>query len=263
MVAPLVPAHVSSPARSLSGPRLAAELGATAAIALAFGAGLGGGALLTAASVPPPDPCALPGGVELGALTSADRSWIAHRAVACSDREHGRITAAEYRAAIASNDATPIAIAVEPPPRPAIVWAATVRSVSSQWSDTDWSAARVLGAPDAAPGSDDPNAWASLGADDRVEWIEVGLAQPRRLSAVQVFESYNPGAVSRVELITTSGAHVVAFAGGPMRMGETANMRMFELACTDEPIAAIHVTVDSMAVSGWNELDAIGGVPCD
>ncbi len=249
MAAPLVPAHVSAPAR---GPLL------TAAIALAFAAGLGGGALMTASTAPRRDPCALPGGVELGALGDADRSWIARRAVACSDRAHRRITAAEYRAAVARLDAPAAA------PPPAILWAATVRGVSSQYGEDEWSAAHVLGAPDVYPASgDDPRAWASLGADDRIEWIEVGLAQPRRLSAVQVFETFNAGAVSRVELITTRGARVVAFAGGPMRSGETAGQRTFAVACTDEPIAAIHVTVDSLAVSGWNELDAIGGVPCE
>lgn len=253
---PLVPAHVSPPARPWLGGL------AVASIALAFAAGLGGGGLLAATPTPHHDPCALPAGLELGALSAADRSWLARRTVACSDRAHGRTTADEYRAAIAALDAAPAPDAA--PPAPPIVWAASVRGFSSQWSESSWSAAQVLGPPQIFPASgDDARAWASKGADDRVEWIEVGLDAPRRLSAVQLFESYNPGAVTRIELVSTSGARHVAYAGDPMRMGEVAGQRTFDFACTDEPIAAIRVTLDSPSVSGWNELDAIGGVPCE
>lgn len=251
---PLVPALTSPPPRP--GPRL----GAAAMLALGLGAVVSGALVLTAPPAPRVDPCAVPGGVEFDGLSPADRSWLAHRLVACSDRAHGRITAGAYRDAIAAIDRVPEVAT----PAPALVWAATVRGASSQWSADAWSAARVLGPPEVYPRSgDDARAWASRGADDQVEWIEVGLAQPRRLAAVQIAETYNPGAITRVELYRASGAVEVAYAGAAVATGPAATLRTIGFACTAEPIVAIRVTLDSAAVAGWNELDAIGGQPCD
>jgi hypothetical protein len=37
---------------------------------------------------------------------------------------------------------------------------------------------------------------------------------------------------------------------------------VFEVRCTRERIASVRVHLDSKAVAGWNEIDAIGVVPC-
>jgi hypothetical protein len=235
---------------------------AVSAAALCFVAGLGAAAtLLERDATPPPDRCALPAGIELDALTAADRSMVVRRALACVDYERGRATLAEYRAAIAE----------APPPTPmpplamaTVMWASTIRDVSTEYSSLNWSAGRVLGAPDVFPaGGDQVNAWASRGADDRVEHLEVGFATPRRLSAVEIFETFNPGAVSRVELIGVDGSHRIAYQGAAETLSTPSHRRRVEVGCTDVAIAAIRITVDSPAVPGWNEIDAIGGTTCD
>lgn len=151
---------------------------------------------------------------------------------------------------------------------PSISWASSVRSFSSQYGTTSWSAQQLLGAPDVYPQHGDlVKAWASLGADDRDEHVEVGFSQPQRISLVEIYETYNPGAISRVELVTTSGRRIAAPAGIAERasfadQGPAAQRHVVELGCTDEPIAAVRVTVASKAVPGWNEIDAIGVAPC-
>lgn len=230
-------------------------------------AGTVGLAAMTAATViqrpaphPPGDPCALPSGMALDALDAADRSWAVHRAVACRDLTAGRITAAEYRAVVAALDHPPTPPSPPTPREP--LWASRVVGMSSEWSTDAWSAARVLGPPDVRnPGTDDDAAWASREADAPTEWIEVALPTPTRLTGIDVIESYNPGALSAVELITASGARRTVFAASAT--GPTgAYRRAIGFACTAEPIAAIRVTLASAAVAGWNELDAIGGRPC-
>ncbi len=152
----------------------------------------------------------------------------------------------------------------EPPPTPpAMIWAASVRDLSTQYASDNWSAAQALGAPDVFPAhGDQVKAWASLTADDRLEFLEVALARPSVLSAVEVYETYNPGAVSEIELIGVSGKRVVVHRQPAAASGQGAQRKRVDFACTAEPIAAIRVTVDSQRVAGWNEIDAIGGQPC-
>ncbi len=236
---------------------------AVPAIALAalLGAGLSIHVTRATATRTAADSCALPADV---VVSPADRSLVTRRALACRDLEHGRITLDEYRAAIRRLDERPAPVVTMPPIEPEIAWAASVRDRSTEYSTSSWSAGRVLGPPDVHPASgDNVNAWASLGADDRVEYLEVALDHPRRLSGVQVFETYNPGAITSIELIGENGQRWPVYQGAAAALGQPAHVRSATFLCTELPVAAIRVTVDSTAVPGWNEIDAIGGVTCD
>lgn len=248
---------------------LALGRGALLAAALfVFGSGMLAGQVARTPAPPPAariDPCALPAGVLMDLLGPVERALIARRALHCADLSHGRIDAAAYRAAISALDAPapeamPLLIA---PPPPAMIWAATVRSMSSQYAVDDWSAKRALGAPDVFPaGGDQVNAWASEGADDRVEYLELGLERAAHISALEIFETFNPGAVSRIELIGRSGTRTLVHRGTPAATGRVSNVHRTDFACSAEPIVAVRVTLDSPAVEGWNELDAVGAQPC-
>ncbi|MBL9016013.1 MAG: hypothetical protein JNL83_17630 [Myxococcales bacterium] len=218
-----------------------------------------GAVLATRPSAPALDPCRP--SVDIATMTQHHRTVVARWALACSDLTHGRITQAQYDARSAAIDAAwtaPVAA-----PEPVMVWAATVRGFSSQYSEASWSAQRVLGAPDVYPQHGDlVNAWASRGADDADEWIEVGFAQATRASAIELYETFNPGAVSEIELVTASGNRITAYQGSPAASGPQANKLRVELACSDEPIVAVNVRLGSRRVVGWNEIDAIGLQRC-
>lgn len=151
-----------------------------------------------------------------------------------------------------------------PPPHraPGVMWADSVLGYSSQYTDRSWSAAQALGMPNVYPGSGDiPQAWASKEADGGPEWIELGYAQPQAVSAVEIYETFNPGAIESVELVTTSGRRIHLLPRGvPSTTG--AFKRVFDVACTNEPIAAVRINVAAHLVDGWNEIDAVGLVPC-
>ncbi|CAN5781576.1 hypothetical protein BH11MYX3_BH11MYX3_02160 [soil metagenome] len=217
-------------------------------------------ALATQAPPMSADPCEV--GIDVSTLSMRDRGLVARRMLACSDVTNGRISAADYRQQVAAIDAAWTAPPVVVAP-PAIQWASSVRGFSTQYTATSWAADRVLGAPDVFPAhGDNANAWASLGADDRDEWIEVAYAQPMHVSAVEVLETYNPGAVSALELVTVSGQRLTVYQGAPGTTGKTSNTLHVDLRCTTEPIVAVKVMLRSTKVAGWNELDAIGLVPC-
>jgi hypothetical protein len=220
------------------------------------------GSAVLALRTQPADPCGI--AMDPSSLDTHDRGLVARRMLACSDLTHGRITAAEYRAQIDMIDAEwtpPAPVLVVPPP--ATQWASSVRAMSTQYTADSWAANKVLGAPDVFPAhGDNANAWASLGADDRDEYLEVGFTQPMRASAVEIYETYNPGAVRSITMITTSGKRIEAYRANPSATGQNVNILRADVGCTGEPIVAVRVELGSKVVEGWNEIDAIGLVPC-
>jgi hypothetical protein len=261
-LAPSLPSAASRmTSRPSSSARIAGPILIASAAAVFLGSGIVASTLLsTAAPRQTSDPCGVPTGLDLGTLDPSARTLTARRLMACNDLRFGRITREQYATTVAAIDERWTMIPKVPPQT---IWASTVRGFSTQYSTPSWSAAQVLGAPNVYPAAGDQTAaWASLGADDRAEWLEVGFDQPRPVSGVEVFETYNPGAVTRVELITTSGRRIVAYAGAAAPRGGSYK-REIQVACTGEPVAAVRVELDSKAVPGWNEIDAIGVVPCE
>src|SRR5690606_38694101 len=80
-------------------------------------------------------------------------------------------------------------------------WASSVLGFSSQYTASAWSAAQALGQPDTYPTyGDQPTAWASQSPDATVEFIELGYPAPSPIDSVSIYETYAPGAVSKVSV---------------------------------------------------------------
>ncbi len=209
-----------------------------------------------------PDRCAI--STDAAGLAPRDRALVARRMLACNDLVNGRITAADYRATLATLESqwarpAPVVAATPAPLR----WATEVRDVSTMYTQTSWSASRVLGPPDVHVYGDNVNAWASMTADDGPEWIEVGYGAPVHVSGVQVIETYNPGAVVSIELVMASGERRTVHEAKPTAKPPTIHTSAATFECTDEPVVAVRVKLSSQHVPDWNELDAIGVVTCD
>jgi hypothetical protein len=213
-----------------------------------------------------PDACALPPGITLDVLQPPDQSYALHHAVLCSDLEHRRISSSEFerRMKLLERPTLPIpaAPAATGAARP-VTWAATVRAFSSQYTADSWSANQARGAPDVFPRHGDiSESWAPLEPDAGPEFIEVGYNAPRRASGVEVLETFNPGAITDVQVITADGERRSVYHAAAAAMGDIAYRRHIDFACTDVPVVAVRVTLDTKAVPGWNEIDAIGVTPC-
>ena len=248
----LLQPELSTPHTPSTGHKVAGTALVAGAALLLVGAGLALGTQHSPA--PAVDPCAMPGGTSLDNLGSHDANLVTRRLLACNDLRFGRITGEEYKAAIAALEKqwTP-----EPPPPARVVWASSVRGFSTQYTTSSWSAAQALGAPNVPVPGDNANAWASLGADDRDEWLEVGFENAGRVSGFEIHESFNPGAIDRVELIMASGTPQTVQVRGTRVPGAK-----HRFGCTAEPVVALRVHIASTQVAGWNEIDAIGVVPC-
>lgn len=261
-----MPDHVLAPIDRKLPARAALGTILGGAAALAFSLGLMTGRWVTVAEPGPAQRCALPAGIAFDSLGAPQRERVVDRVMLCVDHERGALSGAEYRAAVAALAVRPavdldvITVTAAPP---APVWASSVRSVSSQYGEDDWSAGQLLGPPDVQPaGQDSVKAWASLEADAAVETVEVGFGAGRRMSAVDVVESLTPGAISRIELVFEGGRTALVEQRAAAPGDATSAVHRVSFACTDEPVVGVRVTLDSAAVPGWNEIDAIGAQPC-
>ena len=247
-----VPSRVGRPATPTN-PLTRGTIALLATSIVMLGASTWLGAVYLAAA----DPCALPSGA--ASLDEPAQVELARHAMACRDLENGRITLDDYRALIGVAIAPPAA-----PEPPQVMWASSVRAVSSEYSADQWSAKQALGAPDVYPNSGDlPHAWASLTPDAPWEFIEVGFPTPQKIRGVVVYETLAPGAISEVEIITASGARKVVYQQEHVDAAPTgAQITPFAFLCSDEPVVAARVRLASGQVPGWNEIDAIGALPC-
>jgi hypothetical protein len=133
-------------------------------------------------------------------------------------------------------------------------WATGARA-SSEYQTDSWSARQATGKPNTSQGGDAVTAWASSSADSDEEWLELTYDQAVRPTLVRIHETYNPGAVSKVEAKDAKGAwHVLWHGQDPTRaVPGWFDVRVDPSFSTRE----IRVTIDNDAVSGWNEIDAV------
>lgn len=123
---------------------------------------------------------------------------------------------------------------------------------------TGWSAEQIVGPPDTPYFGDVTTAWASKSPDGSQEWIVAEFPRSVLVSAIEVVETYNPGAVSEILTVSMAGIETSIWKGtdplaGQGLRGGTARFPI------SQPISTrrIKIAVDSKTVPGWNEIDAV------
>lgn len=121
-----------------------------------------------------------------------------------------------------------------------------------------WGPEQATGEPDTHQAGDVETAWASLTADGEDEWLLLEYAEPVVPTAVLVYESFNPGALTKVSVFKLDGSEFTAWSGkDPTPVGG-------ERGVSEIPIKVpfktnrVKIYLASKAVPGWNEIDAVG-----
>lgn len=137
-------------------------------------------------------------------------------------------------------------------------WASSA-SASSEYGASNYSASRATGAPNVRFHGDNAQAWATRLADAANEWIELTFANPVPAAAVRVRQSFNPGAIVRVELIDTAGGVQTVFQGTDTNVYPRLSIGwlVVKFPTTAQHIERVRLSLDSVAVRGWNEIDAV------
>jgi hypothetical protein len=117
---------------------------------------------------------------------------------------------------------------------------------------------QVIGPPNTAGPGDLSTAWASAEQDNQDEWLIVEYDTKVSPKAIVIHETYNPGAVAKVTHYPTWGRERVMWQGtDPTPVSAGAGVSRLPVNTTLKT-NRIKVYIDSMAVPGWNEIDAVG-----
>lgn len=139
-------------------------------------------------------------------------------------------------------------------------YASKVIAFSSQFSPTSWSAAQALGEENVYPDYGDFNkAWASLKADENREFLVLGLDIPQTAKTIEIYETFNPGAVDSVFIRNADTGQWIKVYSKPVNTDIIQQERIFGIFLNETTflIDAVRVAVNSPAVEGWNEIDAV------
>ena len=121
-----------------------------------------------------------------------------------------------------------------------------------------WGVGEATGSPNTTGFGDITTAWASQSADGQKEWLEVEFAQSVVPQAVWIYETYNPGAVTKVTRLGALGAEEVLWEGtDPTPVGSQGGISKIPLS-GGMSVSRLRIYIDSPAVPGWNEIDAVG-----
>ena len=83
-------------------------------------------------------------------------------------------------------------------------------------------------------------------------------AQPVNPIGVEIYESYNPGAVAKIEVLDlNSDEWIVVWEGAAVTAGEELAVFAPELQAVDFATDQVRLTIDEPLIDGWNEIDAV------
>ena len=139
-------------------------------------------------------------------------------------------------------------------------YATKVIRFSSQYTTTSWAATSALGKENVYPNYGDfANAWASLSADEKREFLELGFDTIQTVRSIEIYETYNPGAIDSVFLRDATSKKWNLVYAKPVVKNLEEKSRIFSIYLMETGYFsdAIRIAINSPAVPGWNEIDAI------
>ena len=126
-----------------------------------------------------------------------------------------------------------------------------------------WGPEQATGKPDTLMAGDIVTAWASATPDEQDEWLLLTYAKAVKPVEIQVYETYNPGAVYRVTVFDGNKEVEVWSGTDPVTVNSSLN-GLSSMGTAKLPVTVgfstkmVKVYLHSKAVTGWNEIDAVG-----
>jgi hypothetical protein len=137
-----------------------------------------------------------------------------------------------------------------------LVQYAASATASSEYSSPDWSASQAAGAPNTATCGDQPSAWASLHSGG-VDWLSLTYDQAVIPTRIVIYETYHPGAVSRVEVLDENGSPITVYQADPSIVEQCPSELVIQVRDLKVPVRQVKLTIDQSNHNGWDEIDAV------
>lgn len=127
-----------------------------------------------------------------------------------------------------------------------------------QKQNASWGVEQLIGEPDTASYGDVRSAWAPATQDGQQEWIVVDYAAAITPKSIEIYETHNPGALTKVSIFDALGREVIVWEGKdptqPPALGGLSKIPVSTIWSTRQ----VKIYLDSPTVAGWNEIDTIG-----
>lgn len=127
---------------------------------------------------------------------------------------------------------------------------------STEYGNPRWAASQATGEPDTPSAGDCPTAWASRDPDGPSEWIELRFATDVEPEIIRIHETYNPGAIVKVEARDGERAWKTLWEG-PAAPADAPRWLEIPVNSAGFTTQRVRLTLDTGAVPGWNEIDAV------
>lgn len=219
-----------------------------------------GGAPAAPGATPAPGEFSLPNGVVAapgGVVWVSDNSGE-YSAVSALRLQVDQASAATAQALAA----TPEPSAQPSPPASALTRQWASEAIASSFYAPDYDPEGATGPPDVTACQDSPDAWAAADPNG-LETLELRFRAPVFAVGVTVYQSYNPGFVTRVELIDERGEARTVYTAEPAPATGCPLPLAITFDQTLTRVGAVRLTVDQRPGANWNEIDAVEliGVP--
>lgn len=143
-------------------------------------------------------------------------------------------------------------------------WAVNAKASTTYAGNLDNSQAsyhpmQATGVPNVDRHADDSSSWATKEADAGIEWIELDYAKPVNATEIRIRQTFNPGAIIKVELFDESGTAHNVWQGPDMTSYPDNEIAWLNVAVetTQYKTQKVKITLATNAVDGWNEIDAV------
>jgi len=135
-------------------------------------------------------------------------------------------------------------------------------SATSQYGSQSWSAGQMVDIPDTDACGDITTAWAS-DSPDGPEQLTLGYAVSVIPTQINIYETYNPGAIVQVAVVSESGGETVVYEAAQQVVEECPRILSIEVDGVTDYVQQVVIRLDETNHPSWNEIDAVQliGIP--
>ena len=138
-------------------------------------------------------------------------------------------------------------------------WASSAKA-TSQYSSPLWSARQATRRPNTEGCGDRPTAWASK-SQTGIDTLTVGFKIPVVPKLVKIYQTYNPGQVTKVQVVDVKGKATNVYTAEPVALVPPITCPVvLEIPITGvtAKVQAVRITVDQSKLGIYqNEIDAV------
>jgi hypothetical protein len=141
---------------------------------------------------------------------------------------------------------------------------ATRAQATSEYGEENWAASQATGAPNTPQCGDIPTAWASLSSSGQ-ETLTLDYDTPVIARYVSIYQTYNPGAITGIELVLADGSGTLIIPGSADPGTLCPGVLTIPIDPETPPVNGVIIDLDQSITNVWNEIDAVelAGVPAE